>query len=180
MTTVVLYITTSVDGFIARENGDIDWLSIVDSDGEDYGYNKFYQSVDALVMGSRTYQQILSFGDWPYPGKPSYVMTSGVYTSDNSDIEFISNDVWAANKIFHEAQYRCVWLVGGGRLASAFHQAGLIDQYIISLIPAVLGKGIPLFSFGGSAKILILEDFKRFPSGLVQLKYLGGENVPII
>ncbi|MGB3312692.1 MAG: hypothetical protein WBG32_02970 [Nodosilinea sp.] len=72
---IVLYIATSLDGFIATPEGGIDWLAAIEIPEEDYGYEAFYSSIDAIVMGRRTYDQVLSFGDWPYPGKPSYIMT---------------------------------------------------------------------------------------------------------
>ena len=72
---IVLYIATSVDGYIATADGSVDWLSEVNDSDEDYGYDQFYAGVDALVMGSKTYEQVLTFGDWPYPDKPVYVMS---------------------------------------------------------------------------------------------------------
>ncbi|MEH2434913.1 MAG: hypothetical protein V7K25_11790 [Nostoc sp.] len=73
MTKVTLYIAASLDGYIARSDGGIDWLSILDTEGEDYGYTEFYESIDAIVLGSNTYQVALGFNEWPYPEKnPSF------------------------------------------------------------------------------------------------------------
>src|SRR3989337_3340885 len=83
-------IATSLDGYIARKDGSIDWVSMVEASDTDYGYADFYQSVDVLVMGSRTYEQALGFGDWPYPGKPSYVFTTRNLTSERKDVIFTS------------------------------------------------------------------------------------------
>ncbi|HBK66430.1 MAG TPA: dihydrofolate reductase, partial [Cyanobacteria bacterium UBA11166] len=75
MTKFILYIATSLDGYIARLDGSIDWLPSPEADGEANSYTKFYNSIDALIMGSKTYEQVLGFGDWVYPGKLSYILT---------------------------------------------------------------------------------------------------------
>lgn len=146
MIEIVLYIATSQDNYIADEKGRIDWLpqSIEETGGQDYGYHEFYNSVDALAIGRKTYEQILGFGDWPYPGKPSYIFTSKPMESSNKDIEFVSDDI---QKFIHELERRGIkklWLVGGAELIEAFYSKGRIDEYIITVFPNVLKNGIPL------------------------------------
>jgi dihydrofolate reductase len=93
MTKVTLYIAASLDGYIARRDGGIEWLSILDTEGEDFGYSDFYESIDAIVLGSNTYEVGLGFDEWPYPGKKSFVFTKRHLQSDRKDVVFISDTV---------------------------------------------------------------------------------------
>lgn len=173
---IVLYIATSIDGYIARPDGSVDWLSQVDNEREDYGYADFYQSVDALVMGSNTYQQILDAGDhWPYSDKPTYVMSDQSLPRADDDVRLISGSVYVAQDMFVEEKYERVWLVGGGKLATAFQHAQLIDDYIISIVPTILGDGIPLFQSETADGAIQLTDAKTYSSGVVQLTYANDE-----
>lgn len=167
--TIALYIATSLDGHIARPNGDIDWLSMVDGFDDDYGYHAFYGSVDALLMGSRTYTQVRGFGDWPYPGKKSYVLSSRKLPIDLPDVEALSADVNAMRNRIQE--HSKVWLVGGAQLVASLHQSGLIDDYILSIIPIILGDGIPLFTPPLAQCQLKLVSSQRYRGGVVQLHY---------
>lgn len=171
MARTALYIATSLDGYIARTDGGIDWLSIVERAGEDYGYAAFYESVDAVVMGSKTYELCLSFSAWPYPGKKAFVFTQRNLTSDREDVVFVSPDVRKAQTEFKTQGLEKIWLVGGGALTGSFLQQGLIDEFIISVIPIILGDGIPLFPALSSETQLELVGSASYPSGLVQMHY---------
>lgn len=171
MAHVSLYIATSLDGYIARSDGAIDWLSIVESEGEDYGYTAFYQSVDGIIMGSKTYEQVLTFGDWPYPGKKTFVFTRRKFNSDRAEVEFLSEGVDCALARIEAQGLKRIWLVGGGALVSSFQGRGLIDEYIISVLPVLLGEGIPLFLPSGRREDLALVSSSHYPSGLVQNHY---------
>jgi dihydrofolate reductase len=177
ITTVVLYIAASVDGYIARSNGGTDWLSIVEREGEDYGYAAFYESVDAIVMGSKTYELALSFGEWPYSGKKSFIFTRRDFKSDREDVMFVSDTVNHVLTRMKAQGFKKIWLVGGGALTSSFFQRGLIDEYIISTIPIILGQGIPLFLPSGREEKLDLIALKQYPSGLVQAHYRNKRDV---
>ena len=171
MTEIILYIAASLDGFIARKDGGIDWLSIADSSDTDYGYSEFYRSVDALVMGSRTYEQIVDMGGWPYTGKPSYILTHRNLQSGRDDVFITSSQ---PDKVVGEMEahdFKRIWLVGGAELTASFRKLGLVNEYIISIIPVILGDGIPLFLPGCSEEELLLVDSCEYPSGLVQVKY---------
>ncbi len=171
MTEVILYIAASLDGYIARKDESIDWLSMVETPDTDYGYQEFYQSVDVVVMGRKTYDLCLRFGEWPYPGKPSYVFTRQQLTSEQEEVTFTSArlDQFLADL---EAKGRSrIWLVGGGELVSAFQRHGLIDEYIISIIPILLGEGILLFPQPGSETNLELMGSQSYSTGLVQVRY---------
>jgi dihydrofolate reductase len=93
VTDYILQVATSLDGYIAKLDGSIDWLPVPEEGGEDYGYTKFYNSIEALVMGSTTYEQVLGFGDWPYPGKFSYVLTSRDLSTTRTDVYFVKGGV---------------------------------------------------------------------------------------
>ena len=87
---ITLYIAPTLDGYIAGPNGEVDWLSMVDQQGEDYGYAQFYDSVDALVMGRKTYDLAASVAEWPYPSKPSFVFTRQTLKPNHDDVTFVS------------------------------------------------------------------------------------------
>ena len=165
MTQTILYVATSLDGYIAKKDGDLSWLS-TDSE-EDYGYQAFFDSIDALAIGNNTYQDILSFGEWPYEGKHSYIFTSEPQTTDRDDISFVSNmaDFRKATK-----DYERIWLVGGGELAQTFFKDWAVDEVIISIIPIILGDGIPLFLNMPDMKLDLVSS-TAFESGLVQVHY---------
>jgi len=168
---VTLYIATSLDGYIARTDGGIDWLNVVDRPETDYGYQAFYETIDALLLGRKTYELALSFGDWPYPGKPSYVFTRGAEASQRKDVIFTSEPPRALLRALEARGLRRLWLVGGGELVAAFQRERLIDEYIISVIPVLLGSGIPLFPPPGPEMSLAVARCERYPSGLIQLHY---------
>ena len=141
MKKVILYIASSLDGFIARDNGDINWLPESDTSG----YDEFYKTINTVIMGKTTYEQVLTFGEYPYKDKKSYVFTRNNSISAKSEnVEFVSNaDVFV--KDMHAKMKGNVWLVGGGQIISYFVNRGLVDEMILSIIPIVLGRGIPLF-----------------------------------
>lgn len=170
MTEFILYIATSLDGYIARLDGSIDWLPQPGEDGEDNSYIKFYDSIDALIMGSNTYEQVLTFGDWVYTGKVSYILTSQDLSTDRTDICFVKGGVEEVVKNVNKQGYQRVWLVGGGKIVSSFINQGLVDEYIITVIPTILGSGISLYQSLPEIKLDLIS-VQTYSSGLVELKY---------
>jgi dihydrofolate reductase len=174
MAKVILYIAASIDGYIAREDGGVDWLDVVATEGADYGYTAFYEGVDALIMGSKTYEEVLllSPGKWPYVGKLSYVLSRRDLKTDNAEIVITSAGAEEVVAQFKEAGMETVWLLGGGTLTASMLALDLIDELILSIIPVTLGKGLPLFPRQGQGerKFELLET-KGYASGLVQLHY---------
>lgn len=168
---IVYYVAASVDGFIATPDGGVDWLSVVEAEGEDYGYQEFYDSVDSLIMGSGTYAFVLRHGEWHYPGKPCRVMTSRQLPVISADVTLATGSPEQVVIDLQDKGCRRAWLVGGGRLAGAFRAAGLITEYIISHIPVTLGSGIPLLVGDHEVEELEIADSKSFESGLVQTRY---------
>lgn len=142
-----VFIATSLDGFIARTDGDIDWLGEPSEDDEDHGYQQFMETVDYLVMGRNTYEKVLSFGiPWPYE-KPVVVLTGrplDIPTEMASSVESMSGspEEIVATLAARGAEHL---YVDGGQTIQAFLRAGLIQRLVITQIPIVLGTGIPLF-----------------------------------
>jgi dihydrofolate reductase len=140
MRKIILFIASSLDGYIARENGDIDWLP----ESGASGYDDFIKSVDTVIMGKRTYDQVLTFGDYPYKDKKSYVLTGNNDCSKDENTEFV-NDAEKLVKDIITNSGKDIWLIGGAEVISIFVNLGFVDEIILSIIPIVLGKGIPLF-----------------------------------
>lgn len=145
MPTITYYVAASIDGYIADAEGGVDWLP--EGDPRDYGYTEFYAGVEALVMGRRTYDQVLEFCQWPYSGKTTYVFTSHAPAENPYGVRFVSDTEPEEFIRATASEYSgTIWLVGGGNLADQFRRAGLIDEYLVHVIPVILGRGIPLFS----------------------------------
>lgn len=162
-----VFIATSLDGYIARTNGAIDWLAIVHPVDEAHGYQAFLASVDAIVLGRGTYDTVLGFDQWPYPGKRVVVMTHRPAEARHGE-EFFSGSAVELAARLGEAQRV---YVDGGNVVSQFFAAGLIDDVTISVIPILLGDGIRLFSGGEGEHRLELESQRSWPSGMVQMRY---------
>ena len=167
MRKIILFIATSLDGYIAREDGAIDWL-FTDAD---YGYKHFYDSIDTTVMGNTTYKQALTFGEFPFKEKINYVFTRQAPKAKDERVTFISEDIATFGAALKKQEGKDIWLVGGGQINEAFRQAGLIDELIISIHPIILGKGIPLFGDSSTISNLKMLSHEIYPSGLVQIRY---------
>ncbi|HEY9626803.1 MAG TPA: dihydrofolate reductase family protein [Coleofasciculaceae cyanobacterium] len=167
MRKVVLFIASSLDGYIARPSGEIDWLFA----DQDYGYTPFLESIDAVLVGRTTYEQILTLGEYPYVGKKSYVFTRNSDRTSDQNVEFISEDVTSLVKRLQSSEGKDIWLAGGSILIRDFMRHQLVDQIILSIHPTILGEGIPLFANAIAPSSLNLTHCQRYDSGLVQLSY---------
>ena len=123
--TVTLYIAASLDGFIATEDGCVEWLEehAGAEDGSDRSYEEFFADVDCLVVGSRTYEQVLSVGEWPYGERPTYVVTSRDLPLATDRVELVAGDLRELTADLEE-RYDRIWLVGGAALAQSFLNEG--------------------------------------------------------
>ena len=166
---VTYYVAASVDGFIADVDGGVGWLP--EGGADDYGYAEFYAGVGALAMGRRTYDQVLGFGEWPYPGKTAFVFTHSPPSEAPEGVRFFQGSAQEFARDIGEQYAGGVWLVGGAGLADQFRQAGLIDEYLIFVVPTVLGAGISLFGGHGAWTTLELVSTQSYPDGLVKLHY---------
>ncbi|MEG0259528.1 MAG: dihydrofolate reductase family protein [Lysinibacillus sp.] len=166
---VILYIGVSLDGFIAKEDDDLRWLEETEGEG-DNGYTAMYDAIDTTIMGKRTYDYVMEHADaFPYPDKKNYVFT----TSEQGGaefVDFVNEDVVAFTKKLKEQQGSKIWMVGGSGVLDAFIKENLIDEYIITVTPHILGAGIPLFKAENPRIDLELVDTKRYGQ-FVQLHY---------
>ncbi|MCB0570755.1 MAG: dihydrofolate reductase [Phaeodactylibacter sp.] len=171
MRRIRLYIAASLDGFIARRDGAIDWLSSVEKAGEDYGYTEFLGSIDTTLMGYATYAQVLTFGAFPYSEQKNYVFSRQQRPPDGNPVTFVAEDPAAFVSRLRQQPGGDIWLIGGGQLNAVLLQAGLVDELILSIIPVALGDGIPLFGGQPATAQWKLLEHKVFDTGLVQVKY---------
>lgn len=168
MVEVIYYVAASVDGFIATPDGGIEWLMPFENSGQDYGYKEFLASTDALIIGRRTFDQVLTFDTWPYSGKTTVVMTRRPVDSPPTGVIVSSDDPTAVVQKLVEGGAKRIWLIGGAELLRSFRAAGLVTEYQISTIPVFLGEGIPLFPVPGPAESARLVAHKAFPDGVLQ------------
>ena len=119
---IILYIAVSEDGFIADEAGSVAWLDKYNGGPEDCGYPEFYKSIDALVFGRITYEQVLTFGPWPYPCKKSYIFTSRPLIPVNDAVEIVSTDIPTFVARMKSLGIKRLWLMGGAQLTDAFNK----------------------------------------------------------
>lgn len=174
MVTGHVFIAASMDGFIARKDGDLDWLMEYDTGDEDHGYDAFMASVDGLIMGRGTFEKVLTFGDWPYQ-RPVIVMSSRLTKKDVpknlKDKVRISNQ--APDELM-ETLDKEGWnkaYVDGGKVIQSFLRAGLISDIILTRVPILIGDGLPLFGTLEADIKLNHVETTSFPSGLVGSKY---------
>lgn len=168
---VILYIAQSLDGFIAKEDNDISWLSIVERQGEDYGYVAFINTIDTVIMGRKTYEKVLSFGiEFPHENKKCYIL-SKTKKGTEGNIQFFNGNLEELVDRLKNEEGKDIFVDGGAEAVRELRNKNLIDQYIISIIPVMIGKGIRLFKDTENENELKLLECKNFPSGLVQLKY---------
>lgn len=169
-----VFIATSLDGFIARSDGAIDWLPGLDTDGGDYGYSAFLETVDGIIMGRGSFEQVRRFDPWPYP-KPVVVMSRSLRQHDlessfagKATISAEAPEALAAELAGRgwKAAY-----VDGGKVIQSFLRAGLITDMIITRIPILIGDGIPLFGPVDEDIQLQHCETTAYPSGLVQSRY---------
>lgn len=168
---VSVYIATSLDGFIARKNGEIDWLTGGES-GQDYGYAEFMSSIDHIVMGRNTYEKVLSFGGWPYE-KKVIVLTSRDLSIPPDLTDRVEALSLAPPDLTAELERRGAAHVylDGGQTIQRFLRAHLVDEMTITTIPILIGEGLPLFgSLEHDIKLELLKS-SSFENGFVQNKY---------
>lgn len=172
MTTGHIFIATSIDGFIARENDDLDWLELPGSDAEDHGYDAFIAQMDGIVMGRGTYEKVKTFGAWPYK-VPVLVLSrtlAGTETPPADNVTFHDTSPDEAMQICKDMGWKKAY-IDGGQIIQSFLKADLVEDMIVSRIPVLLGAGKALFgALDGGIKLQHLVT-QSFPSGLTQSRY---------
>ncbi len=170
-----VFIATSLDGFIARANGDLDWLTGAESSAteQDYGYQEFMDTVDTIVLGRNTFELVLTFDSWPYSGKKVVVLSSkpsAVPSHLVDDVEWLS--LPPQQLVERLASQGATHLyVDGGKIIQGFLRAGLIDELTITRVPILIGTGVPLFGPLNQDIRLTHIATRQFENGFVQSKY---------
>lgn len=169
-----VFIATSLDGFISRKDGEIDWLLSRDDPNEDHGYQDFIKDIDGLVMGRGSFETALNFDPWPYD-LPVVVLSKTLASSRVPDrltgrVRFMDTTPRATMNMLAAQGWRRVY-VDGGQIVQSFLRDGLIADLVVTRIPVLLGEGRPLFGSTGRDIPLAHVMTKAFPSGLVQSLY---------
>ncbi|WP_409276116.1 dihydrofolate reductase family protein [Neobacillus sp. SCS-31] len=167
---VVLFIASSLDGYIATKDESLEWLFKVEGEG-DNGFSEFLDTVDTVLMGKKTYDWVMKqeIKEFPYKNKECYVFTRSSY-KDLENVKFVNNDI---NKFVNKLKNKVgknIWLVGGGELLNSFIQEDLVDEFIITIAPTIIGNGIPLFKEGNHQLDLSLKGTKKF-NQFIELHY---------
>ena len=169
MRKVVLYIATSLDGYIASPDGSVEWLPTA---GQDYGYAEFLASADSTLLGRATYEQVLDSGSWPYSGLTNYVFSrQPPAQAPHASVQFVSDEPVAFVQALRQQPGRTIWLIGGSTLASPLLTAGLVDELMLLVVPRVLGSGIPLWRHQAQPQTLQLLRTQTWTDGTVLLHY---------
>lgn len=173
MPTGHVFIATSLDGFIARLDGGLDWLQVANSAGEDHGYETFMEKMDGIVMGRATFDIALSFDPWPY-NSPLLVLSKKLDPADipphlAGHVTVVRSVSQALALAQHKGWQRIY--VDGGATITAFLAANAISDMVITRIPVLLGNGLPLFGPLSTDISLRHVETRSFPSGLVQSSY---------
>ena len=180
---VSVYIAVSLDGFIARQDGSLDWLDEASAsvpEDEDLGFQAFMDTVDTLVMGRKTFEKVVSFGQWPYGDTPVMVLSHKTIDIPST---LPASVVHAADKpqvLLQQLSNQGVEhvYVDGGATIQGFLGAGLVDEICLTIVPVLIGKGIALFGELHQDVSLELVDTRAYPGGFVQLRYRPGRNSP--
>ena len=173
MRKISLFIAISLDGYIAKPNNDLSFLKIVEKEGEDYGYAKFTSAVDTLIVGRKTYDYVLKeIGSSHYDNgeRDIYVITR-TPKPNKGRVTFYTGDIAELVKKLKSENGKDIYCDGGAEVINELLKLDLIDEYIISIIPILLGNGTRLFKDGRPEQLLELISSKSFDTGLMQLHY---------
>ena len=165
MRRIIYFLATSLDGFLARNDGAIDWLFT----NQDYGFSEFFKSVDTVLLGRKTYEQSLSFGDYPYQTKQNFIFSRSVSRFDHGTA--VDQPI---RQFAEELKLRPgsdIWLVGGSELAGHFFAAGAVDELIVYVHPILIGSGLVLASGLPGDVRLQFRGSKPYETGLLRLSY---------
>lgn len=168
---LILYIACSLDGYIAKPNDDLSFLKIVESVGEDYGYEDFIKNVDTVIVGRRTYDWLINQGyDFPHADKESYIITRQEKPQEGN-LTFYNGDLSILVKQLKQKSGQQIFCDGGAEIVTLLLGEKLIDEIILSVVPVLIGDGIRLFKDQRPEQKLQLLSTKSYDSGLVQLHY---------
>jgi len=172
---VTIHMVSSLDGFIAKNDGSVSWMHSTDNYEKgvtlsELDIKEFIKNIDCYVMGSLTYEHALQLG-WPYGETPVIVLTKRDLTTDRKNVKFYNGDL---NKLVNDQLkpiYRNIWLVGGAMIVKEFIRLNLADDIILSIMPVLLGDGRLFFDFVRQEQKLHLKDVTAYKDGMVELWY---------
>ena len=174
---IIVYIATSADGFIARNDGSVEWLDDRRLKGT-HGMGVFYRSIDTVLWGRKTCDMALDFQRRGVPGSAfdrkvkNYVFTRGPLPSEVPDgVEFVTEPIKAFTRRLRKQEGKDIWMMGGAGIIASFLDEGEIDEFMIHVIPTLIGEGIPLISPNRRMIPLKLISCMPFPDGVVKLHY---------
>jgi dihydrofolate reductase len=184
---VVIYAASSADGYLAPPDGSVGWLDAFGGEGDaDFGYDAFFGGIGSIVVGRTTFEQVLGFGEWPYTGRPTAVLTSRPAEVDRPPDGTLPDGVrldagtdlgGLLDQLQTEAPERGTWLLGGGAVHQAFLAEGLVDEIWAHVMPVLLGDGIPMFPAAYPSRPLTLVESRTYHGngpGVVMLRYRVG------
>ena len=167
----ILYIATSLDGYIAKPNDDLSFLSIVEQEGEDYGYANFVKSVDTVILGRKTYDWVLTHvSEFLHADKDSYIITRTPQPGKGK-INFYTGDLKELVLRLKSERGKHIFIDGGAEIVNELLKQKLIDEFIISVIPILIGNGTRLFKDGRPEQTLKFVEVRKFDTGLLQVHY---------
>jgi dihydrofolate reductase len=172
MKKIILYIAASIDQRIAEPDGGLDWLTeFPNPEKTDYGYKDLLASVDMVIMGGKTYRELLNMDViWPYPNQHTYVVSHHEWSA-KENVSFITENIIKTISELRNQKGKDIWLVGGGELVSMLLAADLVDEMRITYIPVILGKGIPLFPEQPKESKWELTGNKTYNSNVLMVEY---------
>ena len=169
---VIVHIATSADGYIARPDGDLEWLTSRPAPKGFYGMNAFMKTIDTKVLGRKTYEISLEMGAKFDSKSPTFVFSRQSPPSETpSGVEFVNGSIGPFVSRLRERPGKDIWLMGGGEIIASFLDEQAIDEFVISVAPVFIGDGIPLIARRHRHLPLDLHAVERFDDGLVQLHY---------
>lgn len=174
---ITIHMVSSLDGIIAKKDNSVSWFET--SDNYDKGVvgedpEEFLKTIDCYVMGSKTYELALELSKdygWAYGDKPTAVLTNRNLQTDRQNIEFYSGDLYKFVNERLKPKYKSVWVVGGSMLTKNFIRLKLADEIRVSILPIILGDGLPFFDHIEQEQTLHLKDTKAYKNGMVELCY---------
>ena len=170
---VIVHIAASADGYIARADGNLDWLTSRPAPEGFYGMNAFMKTVDVSLMGRKTFEEGLRLGAQFGPNNRAIVFSRQPAPPELPDgVQWVNGPVRPFVEELRQQKGKNIWMMGGGELIAAFLEDGLIDEFVISVVPVFIGEGIPLIARHNMEVQMTLMSVERFDDGLVQLHYL--------
>jgi dihydrofolate reductase len=168
---IVLFIAMSIDGYIADKKGNIDFLKTMELEGQDYGYSKFIDSIDTVILGRKTYDKVISMGyEYPHQGKDVYIITKSQKPKVGT-FQYYSGNIEELILNLKKSPGKNIYCDGGAMIVNLFLQNHWIDEMILSIVPVILGDGIRLFDSHIPLETWELLETKDYNTGLVQLHY---------